>query len=102
MKIFSLLLCALLLVVILVVARPVDSKTKPGKSSSQAQTIPTEKSRAHELLLARTVARNQATSAIDPDNLSQIQRKILVEPEFIGNDRHYYLLVFDEDLSKKV
>ena len=53
-------------------------------------------------LQLRAAARKVAEMAVDPNDLSKISREIHVEPEFEGDDRHYYLLVFDEDEAKKV
>ena len=73
-----------------------DSKTK------DAPTKDTQTKSAHRLLESRTAARESAKEPIDPENLAGITREIAVEPDYSGKYRHYYLLVFDEDETKKV
>lgn len=77
------------------------SNTSKSKSSPKARAESKTKD-PQELLEARTEARQNAKQPIDPENLAGIPREISVEPEYKGNSRHYYLLVFDEDETKKV
>jgi len=46
------------------------------------------------------IARKSAKHPIDPNNLDAIERAIKVEPEYKGDERHYYCLLFDDDQTQ--
>ncbi|MDB4766089.1 hypothetical protein OAG71_00230 [bacterium] len=72
-----------------------------GDASPLAENSDTDP-RPESPLQLRAAARKGAEMAVDPNDLSKISREIRVEPEFEGDARHYFLLVFDEDEAKKV
>lgn len=73
------------------------SDRSPAASASAPQNLSVD-NRLKEWRIARTSAKHP----IDPNNLEAIERaiKVRVEPEYKGDQRHYYCLLFDDDQTQ--
>lgn len=55
---------------------------------------------ADERLKDWKAAREKAKKPIDSSDLNSLERKIKVEPDYEGDERHYYCLIFDDDQTQ--
>lgn len=81
-------------------ARPVLSDQSPSERSSAAVAKVQQSTDDDERLEGWKAAREDAKQPIDPGNLEALERVINVEPEYEGDERHYYCLIFDDDQSQ--